>query len=182
MSKVRIVHRYSREQIMADPHTLYVFGDNLERAGYGGQAAAARDCPNAVGIPTLHSPGVPAAPSDLDIFALPMMDAFQYLNLHLAFGRDVVWPADGVGTGIANLEGNCPDLLIAIEHRKMMMFSKYGTFTEEDGYPYRGFQIWFTRENGWCVGSLEHGTIARNGPSNELARQIVDEIIEEKNT
>ena len=42
--------------------TVFVFGDNMERCGFGGQAAAMRGEPNAVGVPTKWAPG--SAPAD----------------------------------------------------------------------------------------------------------------------
>lgn len=126
IGKVRIVNRYSREQIMEDPNTLYVFGDNLERTGYGGQAGEARGCPNAIGIPTLFAPGRPATPEYISLFRAVAATEFQTLYLHLMSGGDIVWPKDGVGTGLANLQENCPELLFYINNYLKRLTSTFG--------------------------------------------------------
>ena len=36
---------------------IFLFGDNLARRGFGGQAAAMRGEPNVIGIPTKNLPG-----------------------------------------------------------------------------------------------------------------------------
>lgn len=49
--------RYTRERIRnsAKSH-IYIFGDNLEGRGLGGQAQACRGEPNCFGVPTKKSP------------------------------------------------------------------------------------------------------------------------------
>lgn len=49
--KVQIYPTKKQEQ-----HLASLFGDNLERRGFGGQAASMRGEPNAIGIPTKKSP------------------------------------------------------------------------------------------------------------------------------
>jgi hypothetical protein len=46
---------YTAELLVAHPHTLFVFGDNVQRYGKGGQAMI-RDEPNALGVATPPSP------------------------------------------------------------------------------------------------------------------------------
>ncbi len=48
--------RITRQMVREHPDRLFVFGDNLARVGYGGQAREMRDEPNAVGIPTKKLP------------------------------------------------------------------------------------------------------------------------------
>lgn len=48
--------RITRAFIQATPHINFIFGDNLEERGYGGQSKEARDEPNAYGIPTKVRP------------------------------------------------------------------------------------------------------------------------------
>lgn len=122
---LKIVHRYTREQIMRNPKTLYVFGDNLERTGYGGQAGEARDCPNAIGIPTLVSPRIPASRESFRKLRGVCRIQFLKLKWHLMWGGTVVWPQDGVGTGIANLKFHCPELLDYIEGQLSELKRKY---------------------------------------------------------
>jgi hypothetical protein len=94
------------------PGTLFVFGDNLQRTGFGGQAAEMRGEPNAVGIPTKIRPQNTEGSffSDADYGkVIPIIDAaFSTLEQHLERGGDVVFPADGIGTGRARLASMAP--------------------------------------------------------------------------
>ena len=102
----------TRRDLRAAPHTLFVFGDNLERRGLGGQAAEMRGELNAVGVPTKHRPSRRAEAyfSDAEFAAVkPTIDADMIrLAEHLRAGGEVVWPADGIGTGLADLERRAP--------------------------------------------------------------------------
>ncbi|MEC7290450.1 MAG: hypothetical protein VXW22_10215, partial [Pseudomonadota bacterium] len=59
-------HRIYRQDLRANPGTIYVFGDNTERVGLGGQAKEMRGEPNARGIATLWSPGRPYKAKDIE--------------------------------------------------------------------------------------------------------------------
>lgn len=50
--RIERMRHISRAYVRANRDKLFLFGDNLERRGFGGQAAAMRAEPNAVGIPT----------------------------------------------------------------------------------------------------------------------------------
>lgn len=109
-----------RSDLQANPNVIYLFGDNEKRVGLGGQAKEMRGEPNAHGIATLSDPG-PEGES-----AVCWTDATyerncsvirqDYIQLGLRMGHMahaghqviVVIPADGLGTGIANLKENAP--------------------------------------------------------------------------
>lgn len=103
---------YLREQIKAAPNTLYIFGDNFERKGFGGQAAEARGEPNAVGIPTKRAPSMrPEAfmtDADLERLQAEARPALDRLRRHLDAGGDVVMPGAGIGTGFAQMATRAP--------------------------------------------------------------------------
>ena len=109
--------------VRAQPDRLFVFGDNIERRGFGGQAAAMRGEPNAIGVPTKWKPerGQDAyfTDADADLFQVrdAIITAFQQMEAALAAGRDVVIPADGLGTGLADLPTRAPRIYRAIERR-----------------------------------------------------------------
>jgi hypothetical protein len=42
-------------------------------------------------------------------------DAFRKLEAHLASGRDIILPADGIGTGLAELPTRAPRLFARLE-------------------------------------------------------------------
>ena len=48
----------TRSYIQAHRSWLFVYGDNLVRRGYGGQAKECRGEPNTLGIPTKHYPSM----------------------------------------------------------------------------------------------------------------------------
>jgi hypothetical protein len=108
------VHRYKREDARNNPDSLYLFGDNDMREGYGGQAAEMRDEENAVGIRTKWAPHTTfdAYFSD-DEFAevTAMIDAdLEPVREHLEKGKIVVIPADGLGTGLSRLPEMAPQI------------------------------------------------------------------------
>lgn len=93
---------------------LFAFGDNMDRVGLGGQAAAMRGEPNAVGVPTKWSPAMRESCffSNADI-ADPSVtgaidSAFRRLMKALVEGQDIAIPADGLGTGLAQLPRRAP--------------------------------------------------------------------------
>jgi hypothetical protein len=46
----------TRKDLRENPDKRYVFGDNVERRGYGGQAKEMRGEPNAIGVVTKWAP------------------------------------------------------------------------------------------------------------------------------
>lgn len=119
---IEYVKRITRDMLKAAPDTLFVFGDNMVHRGFGGQAKEMRGEPNAVGIPTKFLPGMAYADffrdEDFDR-AKPKIDAaFVRLFAHAAGGGKVVWPADGIGTGLAELPTRAPKIWKLIEENR----------------------------------------------------------------
>lgn len=119
---MRYEKRITRAMLRAEPDTLFVFGDNLERRGLGGQAKEMRGEPNAVGIPTKRRPDTKEsaffADRDFDAFRYAAGEAVSRLRKHLEAGGVVVWPADGIGTGLAQLSDRAPCIAAAIERTR----------------------------------------------------------------
>ena len=105
-----------------NPKTLFVFGDNLLQAGYGGQAKEMRGEPNAMGIPTKRSPDMANdaffTNNDYGKVMPIISDIFDRLFYHVWEGGEVVWPEDGIGTGLAQLKQRAPDIWDYIEDEK----------------------------------------------------------------
>ncbi len=101
-----------RADLRANPTWTYVFGDNFERVGYGGQAREMRGEPNAFGIPTKWSPVECFSDKPEELFFVFELWAGHFIALNglLQTGGVVVWPADGIGTGLARLEESAPRL------------------------------------------------------------------------
>jgi hypothetical protein len=97
--------------IQANKDTLFVFGDNNQRIGYGGQAAVARGEPNTFGLATKWGPGTEAEDYFGDNYASEqvmkrdiMMLAFRaknYKKIHII---------NGIGEGRAQLPTRAPKL------------------------------------------------------------------------
>jgi hypothetical protein len=98
----------TRAMMRAEPDTLFVFGDNIERVGFGGQAREMRGEPNAIGLPTKLSPT--KYMHNMDVYRVKRIthDDINTLKWHLENGGIVVWPEDGIGTGRADLHARAP--------------------------------------------------------------------------
>src|SRR4051812_43078883 len=94
----------TRAVVRANRETLYVFGDNMQRRGLGGQAKAMRGEPNAIGVPVKWAPKrtEDAYFTDDDFAKVheAIRAAFTDIRAWLDSGRDVVIPAEGLGSGL----------------------------------------------------------------------------------
>jgi hypothetical protein len=102
---------YSEKLLRDDPDGLYIFGDNLERVGKGGQAVI-RDMPNALGIASKKEPlnlhRSFFRDADLQDFKAEISRVHSIIRDALYAGRNVYWPSDGIGTGLSNLPKTSP--------------------------------------------------------------------------
>lgn len=113
--------RITRALVQANRRTVFVFGDNMAGRGLGGQAAAMRGEPNVVGVPTKWRPG--RAPEDYFSDAdydnpdvrHAIRSAFAELHHRLTDGWSIVIPAQGLGTGLAELSRRAPRIDSAIK-------------------------------------------------------------------
>lgn len=102
----------SRAEMRANPEVFYVFGDNVERIGTGGQAKEMRGEPNAIGVATKWRSGMTA----FDFFyddefyrTQHIIDKdFEPVVKALERGAIVVLPLDGIGTGYSRLPEYAP--------------------------------------------------------------------------
>lgn len=102
-------YRIYRADLRANPGVLYVFGDNEFRTGFGGQAGEMRGEPNAVGIATLKAPG--------QFWSDDQFAGNRYIIDALRNGETIVFPLDGVGTGLARLEQSAPETFKHLQRR-----------------------------------------------------------------
>lgn len=122
-----------RRWIQHRPDVYWVFGDNKAGAGLGGQAAACRGEPNAIGVPTKKRPSM-----DPDAFctstddAFDMIEAFVRIEEALMKGAIVAVPTAGVGTGLSRLNQTCPELYQWIREQFIRLVRAYGR-TSPDG-------------------------------------------------
>ncbi len=119
---------YSEKMCLENPTKLYIFGDNTLRKGYAGQAQI-RHCQNSYGIVTKTNPGLNindfftdnklidkiAIDDDIEMLV-------QYLNSPGSI-QTVVFPGDGLGTGLSDMQNKCPELL---KHLNKRLFDIFG--------------------------------------------------------
>ena len=120
--KVERMRFITREYVRANRDKLFLFGDNLGRRGLGGQAAAMRGEPNAMGIPTKKSPGYKD-----DAFLSDDEFKRNKAAIDVAFAevaraametiRSIVIPSDGLGTGRAQLDKRAPRTFAYLQKR-----------------------------------------------------------------
>lgn len=100
---------YSVELCRLNPNKLYVFGDNSARFGSAGQAVI-RNEPNAYGIATKKTPWVYMSDSDNDMAECISRDVLGLLDIRSMGVMTIVFPAGGLGTGLARMSSECPKL------------------------------------------------------------------------
>lgn len=109
----------TRKMLRDEPNTLFVFGDNIARSGLGGQAKEMRGELNAVGIPTKkfpsNSPSAFFSDQDYSSFISESAKDWKRIENHLKSGNKVVWPSDGIGTGLADLKNKAPSIMKVID-------------------------------------------------------------------
>lgn len=109
--------RIYRADLRANPNVLYVFGDNEARVGLGGQAAEMRYEPNAVGVATLAAPGVFWREDNHDLQAAVVDRDMAPLFAAKLAGQLIIFPLDGIGTGLAQLEVRAPSTFAHLQRR-----------------------------------------------------------------
>ena len=118
---VLLQHRIYRSDLQNNPDVLYLFGDNLQRKGYGGQAGEMRGEPNAVGVATKRRPDMMTSTfftdSDVQEFHHIVLKDLKRAVAHLNNGGTVVIPSDGLGTGLSELPQraqSCNAILVVV--------------------------------------------------------------------
>lgn len=114
--------RIMRTHLRANPQVLFIFGDNVQRTGLRGQAAAMRGEPNAIGIATKWAPSMHISAmfkdSELEKIEKILQADLAPVAQALADRRIVVWPMDGIGTGLSQLKDNAPAVWASLEEAR----------------------------------------------------------------
>lgn len=107
-----------RSDLHANRNALYLFGDNEERRGMGGQAKEMRGEPNALGVRTKRAPGMNErafwSDDDYDRCVSMIEEDFGRAFRALWAGKVIVLPSDGIGTGYAELPVRAPRVYKAV--------------------------------------------------------------------
>ena len=132
MKQVLFQKRIYREDLQANPDVVYVFGDNLERVGLGGQAKEMRGEPNAIGVATKRAPDDLTSSffydKDFDEVIDLIWQDFKQVTEALLAGKTVVFPLDGLGTGLSRLPETAPKVDRAV---KSLIYTTAKTFNSE---------------------------------------------------
>lgn len=123
------IPRFSRQDVRDNPKSLYIFGDNEERWGLGGQAKEVRGEDNSFGIPTKRRPAMDElsfwwpedSPRQIEIID----NCLNNLYTILKSGKynQVVLPAAGLGTGLSKLKENNPAVFYYIGMRILTLIT-----------------------------------------------------------
>lgn len=108
MKQLIVWDKIVRQNLRVNPTWGFIFGDNLECKGSGGQAREMRGEPNAIGIPTKRSPGMLSTDFMSDSDLLRNMISIDTAMERLRGYDTVVMPKAGIGTGLALLESKAP--------------------------------------------------------------------------
>ena len=107
--KIEFMATITRTIVTSNPDKLFLFGDNDQRTGYGGQAAAMRGCTNALGIRTKQAPSwAPTAfynDANYSENCLKIDEDFAKIPANTTC---LVIPNAGIGTGRARLAELAP--------------------------------------------------------------------------
>ncbi len=125
---------FSVEQCNRNYKSLYIFGDNTIRKGNAGQAGI-RNCSNSYGIATKHLPSIGSSSyfSDDDISSKEIIDLdidtlIKFLNSDENQFLNIIFPGDGLGTGLSDMQNKCPELLKHLNDRLKTIFGiNYGS-------------------------------------------------------
>jgi len=110
---VRFQKWITRQDLRNNPKVYYVFGDNVQRVGLGGQAKEMRGEPNAIGVVTKWAPGWDEADyfNDVNMGAwLALESDLNKIANYLIHIETLVFPSDGLGTGLSMLPQKAPKM------------------------------------------------------------------------
>lgn len=119
----------TRDDLQNNRDVVYIFGDNLERKGLGGQAKEMRGETNAYGIATKCRPDNNAGAffdDNTPDFHNAVEAGLSFIEGLLEHGYDVVIPKDGLGTGLSQLPVYAPVLAKYIETRIDHLYRRFG--------------------------------------------------------
>ncbi len=109
----------TRADLRSNPVARYVFGDNSARVGFGGQDREMRGEPNAIGVPTMRSPGTLEKEYFSDSVERDRESLLMGLDevlVALEDWRTVFVPSKGIGTGHSELSTRAPHLYAELRY------------------------------------------------------------------
>jgi len=133
--KVEITDELSVKKCKANRNKIYVFGDNVLRKGKAGQAII-RNCKNSFGVITKRYPNNKhdSYLKDNEFDLKLVMNDLTKLRYLMYKGNTIVFPRDGLGTGLAQLGLHAPKI-----HIKMFKYIEkyFMRYLDEDRNRYK---------------------------------------------
>jgi len=124
-----------RKDLRDNPDIWYVFGDNIAKEGLGGQAKEMRGEKNAIGIPTKWFPQMSMEAffydSQRQKFWPHMQRAFNRIIVALEHGHTVIFPKDGIGTGLSRMNETAPETFAAMQNLFDTWKNVFGNLDDE---------------------------------------------------
>jgi len=119
---------FSIDECSNNKNKLYVFGDNTIRKGNAGQAVI-RNCENSVGIATKINPGMKGndfmsdnEEKHWDIILSDLTHIYVMLMSTNNKYDTIVFPHDGIGTGLSKMPTKCPKIYNMLIHAIYQIF------------------------------------------------------------
>jgi hypothetical protein len=106
--KIETREHISRNDLRSNQDKIFLFGDNLERKGYGGQAREMRGEENAIGVPTKKAPNNNPTSFFTDKEFVANKIAIDQAFDKIPPEKTLVIPQAGLGTGLAHLAEKAP--------------------------------------------------------------------------
>jgi DNA polymerase elongation subunit (family B) len=126
-----------REYVRANTDKIFIFGDNDEGVGYGGQAGQMRGEKNAIGIPTKKKPSMTSdsfyTDLEFDENKNKINAAISKILHKIREGYSIVYPSDGVGSGLSKLNETAPKTYQFIVGSIKAIENYINEWTEVDG-------------------------------------------------
>ena len=102
----------TRDIVKDNPKKIFIFGDNDEKTGHGGQAKEMRGEINTIGIPTKKKPTMELdsfySDEEFDVNKKKINFAISQMLNKVKEGYDIVIPSNGIGTGLSQLNIKAP--------------------------------------------------------------------------
>ena len=115
-NEMHITRKYIREH----PEKVFVFGDNMNRFGFGGQAKEARGEKNTIGIPTKWYPNNREesffTDEEFSTVLERIDEAFRLIDKSKKEGKEIVF-FPHIGEGLAQLDKRAPKIYKYIKER-----------------------------------------------------------------
>lgn len=117
---------WTKDDCIKNPHAMFIFDDNDIKRGKRGQAVI-RDCPNAFGIPTKKLPSREVNAYYTDTEFEENKDKIdeaitEITEIYCDLYTTIYYPAEGIGTGLAQLQTCAPKTFEYLNERIYEVF------------------------------------------------------------